>query len=133
MAGVSGRIMEQRARNRVIELLDLAGSFEQQIDYSWKVPIADVPHEVIEQWEDWVPFDPTGASDFPAVYSPQEVEALKRLYPVWLRASEALSDDLRPLADVHALPEWAALRDGARAAGAVFESRGLMPEDREVE
>jgi hypothetical protein len=129
----SKRIVEQRIRNNVIGYLELAGSFERQIEYSWRVPIAYVPYEVINQWEDSVDLDSTVDADIPTVYSLQEVAAMRSFHRVWQEASEALPGDYLPLAEVHALPEWSALRDEARAASAVFEVRGMMPEDREVE
>ena len=132
MADQSNRILEQRIRNRVTEYLELAGSFEQQIEYAWTVPAAYVPHEVLNQWEDWVPTDPADGSVTP-VYSTLEVAALTSFHRAWLAASEALADDAPSLAEVHALPAWLALRDEARAARAVFGSRGPMPEDHEVE
>lgn len=129
----SNRIIEQRIRNNVLDYLELAGSFERQIEYSWRVPIAYVPYEVISQWEDSVDLDSTAVADTSSVYSPLEVAAMRSFHRVWLEASEALPGDYSPLAEVHALPEWVALRDAARAASAVFEVRGVMPEGHEFE
>jgi hypothetical protein len=133
MNDVSPRIVEQRVRNRVIETLELAGSFEEQDDYARTVPIAYVPYEVINQWEDWVHTDPHIDASISTVYSPQEVDAMRRFHVVWQMASDALPDDYPSLNRVHAMPEWSALRDEARAASAIFHVRGPMPEDREVE
>lgn len=133
MDAANKRVIEQRVRNRVIEYLELVGSYEKQVEYSWKVPIAYVPDEVINQWEDWVQHDPTADVDISQVYSPPEVAAMRTFHHVWLEASDALPGDYPPLAEVHAMPEWVALRDEARAASAVFESRGKLSEDREVD
>lgn len=50
----------QRIRSQIIEYLELASSFEAQRSYQSRVPIAQVPNEVIVGWEDWVadPRDP---------------------------------------------------------------------------
>ena len=130
---VSTRVLEQRVRNRVIEYLELVGSYERQIEYSWKVPLASVPHEVITQWEDWVPVDPTTDHEISTVYSTQEIDAMKNFHRAWDRAAQALPDGHPPLAEVHALAEWCALRDEGRTASSVFASRGRMPEDHEVD
>ena len=47
------RVVEQRVGNRVIEYLELASSFAVQQEYERHVPLAHVPYEVINQWEDW--------------------------------------------------------------------------------
>ena len=46
----SARLVEQRIRNRIIESLELAASFEVQQQYERDVPIAYVPGEVLNQW-----------------------------------------------------------------------------------
>lgn len=50
----------QRIRNRVIEYLELASSFDNQSAYQAAVPYIHVPNEIINQWEDWVDPDWTG-------------------------------------------------------------------------
>ena len=57
--GPSERVVEQRVRNRVIEYLELTSSLAAQADYEKSVPIAYVPYEVINQWEDQLPRDLT--------------------------------------------------------------------------
>jgi hypothetical protein len=133
MNDVSPRIVEQRMRNRVIETLELAGSFQQQQEYARAVPIAYVPHEVIAGWADFVLSDPNTDPNISPVYSQPEVDAMKRFHVVWQKASDALPDNYPALGSVHSLPEWLALRDEAQAATAIFNARGPMPEDREVE
>ncbi len=128
----SERVVEQRIRNRVIECLDLAASFEVQRQYEMDVPIEHVPYEVINMWEDYFPQHPPGGAEILAVYSPEEVEAIRNFDAAWEVAADALSDDYPSLAAVQVLAEWGQLRDAAAAAGAVFARRGRLPEDREV-
>jgi hypothetical protein len=45
----SGRVVEQRVRNRVIEYLELTASFKAQQEYDRNAPIAHLPYEVINQ------------------------------------------------------------------------------------
>ena len=128
----SERVVEQRGRNRVIEYLDLAASFEAQRQYERDVPIAHVPYEVINQWEDNFPRGPGPDADLLSVYSPEEIEAIRQFHRVWDAAANAIADNYPSLADVHALPEWEQLRRAAASARDVFARRGTMPEDREV-
>ncbi len=124
--------MEQRVRNRIIEYLELAASFDEQQSYERNVPIAHVPYEVMNQWEDNFP---RGLErDLPRmdVFSPDEIAALREVEPTWLAASRALPDDYPTLAAVQALPAWAALRNAASSALAVFERRGRLSEEEEV-
>jgi hypothetical protein len=72
----SGRLVEQRVRNRIIEYLELASSFEAQREYERNVPIAHVPYEVINQWDDQVWTDPRENPYNLDIYDEAEVEAL---------------------------------------------------------
>lgn len=55
----SDRIVEQRIRNRVIEYFEMVSSFAAQQAYEeMGPPFVNVPYEVINQWEDWIPNDP---------------------------------------------------------------------------
>ena len=128
----SVRLVEQRIRNRVIEYLEVAASFEEQQQYECNVPIAYVPREVINMWGDNFP---SGLErDLPRfrVFLAGEVAALRTFEPVWDAANRAMPDGFPTLATVQALPAWAVLRDAALAALAVFEQRGRLPEEEEV-
>ena len=54
----SERLVAQRIRNRIIEYLELAASYAAQEEYQRVAPI-NVPSEVMNQWEDWVPREST--------------------------------------------------------------------------
>ena len=72
----SRRVVDQRVRSRIIDYLELARSFEAQQEYERDVPIAHIPYEVINQWEDWVHKDPREDRDLSDVYDEAEVEAM---------------------------------------------------------
>lgn len=74
----NGRLVEQRVHNRIIEYLELASSFEAQRQYERNVPIAHVPYEVINQWDDQVWTDPRENPYNLDIYDEAEVEALAR-------------------------------------------------------
>lgn len=128
----SARVIEQRCRNRVIEYLQLAASFDEQLEYEVAAPIAHIPYEVINQWEDWVPVDPRCDEHIASVYDADEVEAMCQVQVAWQVACDAVPDDYPTLAEVQALREWEQLRDSAMSALSVFMRRGVMPEDREA-
>jgi hypothetical protein len=129
----SARVVEQRLRNRVMESLELAASFEEQSRYELAAPIVHVPYEVINGFEDGVISDPRTDPKVFSVYTVDEVAALGKYYDAWNVVADALSDDFPPLAEVQSLPEWSDLREVAQATLAVFNRRGRLSEDREVE
>jgi hypothetical protein len=128
----SKRLVEQRIRNRVIEYLELAASFEEQQQYERNVPIAYVPGEVIDQWGDNFPRGLERDLPRVGIFSADEIAALREVEPTWVAACRAMPDDYPTLPAVQALPAWEALRDAASSALAVFEQRGGLSEDEEV-
>jgi hypothetical protein len=128
----SERVIEQRIRNRVIEYLDLARSYDAQRDYEQRVPIANVPYEVINMWEDNFPRDPREHANVLDVFSSDEIAAIRRFHEVWNAAAGAVPENFPSLTEVQALPEWDHLRRAAESASEVFGRRGPMPEDCEV-
>lgn len=97
------------------------------------MPIAYVPAEVINQWEDNIPRGLERDLERATVYTTQEVEALWRVRDAWEPACRAVPKDFPRFRDVQALPKWEQLRRVAALALTVFEERGAMPEDREVQ
>lgn len=125
-------MVEQRIRNRIIEYLDLAASYEAQMAYQKAVPFVTVPYEVINQWDDCVTTDPRDVARHPGVFSLDEVRALCDFQAVLAVVTDAVPDDRPSLVDVQALPQWDRLRRAASTARAVFAIRGRMPEDHAV-
>lgn len=128
----SRRVVEQRVRNRIIEYLELASSFETQQGYERDVPISNISYEVINQWEDWVHKDPREDPDLSDVYDGAEVEAMRQFHAAWEDAASAVQNNYPPLSEVQALTEWDRLREAARSALSVFMRRGKMSEDHEA-
>lgn len=120
-------------RNRIIEYLDLAASYEQQAEYEATAPpFVNVPDEVINQWGDWVPIDPRTDAKHLSVFSAEEVRAMCEFQGVFDAVVRALPKDLPTIRDMQALPAWNHLRIAASKASEVFAVRGKMPEDDEV-
>jgi hypothetical protein len=129
----SRRVVEQRVRNRIIECLDLAASYEEQAEYEATAPpFVNAPYEVINQWGDWVPTDPRTDAKHLSVFSAEEVRAMREFQGVFDGVVKALPNDSPTISDVQALPAWNHLRIAASKASEVFAVRGKMPEDDEV-
>ena len=129
----SRRVVQQRVRNRIVEYLELASSFEAQLEYQRTAPIAYVPSELINQWEDWVHTDPRTVDQHPDVYSTDEIEAMKRFHVVWEATADSLPNPLPPIDQVQLLPEWNNLRRAADHALSIFLIRGPMSNDHDQE
>jgi hypothetical protein len=124
----------QRVRNRIMEYLEWVGSYDHQRSYQARVPIASVPDEAINQWEDYVQEDWQNYLIGP-VFSDEEQAAIRAYNSVWLDVSDqefAGSIFMPPLEQLIGDPNWERLRAAAEAATAVFAVRGKMPEDEEV-
>lgn len=129
----SDRLIEQRIRNRIIEYLELASSFEDQRRYEHDAPVAHVPYEVINQWGDQVWKHPSENPYRLDIYDAAEVEALVLYQEVLEAVARAVPDDYPGLTDVQAMPEWRLLRDTAQHTFGVLMRRGKFPEDREID
>jgi hypothetical protein len=123
----SPRLVDQRVRNRIIEYLELASSFEVQLEYQAVAPVS-VSNEVINQWEDWVRADPA-MIEWSDVYVADEVAALAAFHEVWNAVADVTPNPLGPIADVQTDPAWHRLRQAALTALAVFERRGSLSEE----
>jgi hypothetical protein len=115
-----------RVRNRMIEVLQLTSDFNAQTEYQRKVPVAQVPNEVINQWEDWYHHDPTILVD--SVFTDEERRAVVEFDRVWNVVSDATPDPLPDLQTTQSLSQWHDLRDAARQALSTFMKRGMLPE-----
>lgn len=131
----SARVVEQRVRNRIIEYFSTVGSIAEEQHYERTAPpYVNIPYEIINQWEDWVPTDPRSTRYEPlSTLSDDEIQALREYQGAWERAAAAVPQTGPSLAEVQRLPEWRNLTQSAASAAAVFARRGLLPEDREVD
>ena len=127
----SDQVVRQRIRNRIVEYLELASSFDAQRAYQAAVQVP-VPSEVINQWEDWVP-DPGDESFVQPVFSPAEQEAIASFHRVWEEVAAAIPNPLPQLENILVLLAWERLRGAAATALHVFMARGKLPEDHEFD
>jgi hypothetical protein len=128
---VSQRVVEQRIRNRVMEVLEKASSFREQMLYQQAVQWVHIPYEIVNQWEDWVHVDPRIDPNPLPIYTADEVDALGEFHGSWEAAVEALPADYPTIVQVQQIPEWGAMRDAAIVCLEVFARRGRMSEEEE--
>jgi len=129
----SRRVVAHRVRNRLIDYLEIAGSYAEQQRYAATVPKINVAYEIINQWEDWNPSDTFDSKDSEGVFDEDEIQALDRFGLVWKSAADSLPDDFPTIAEVQRLDEWNRLRHEATATLRVLSIRGRMPEHRETD
>lgn len=122
----SERVVGQRIRNRVIEYLELASSFDQQRDFDRRVCAA---HEIIEMWVDWTGPDHQFADD---VYTDDERKALSLFHTDWEMAANATSGSAPRIVEVQQRVEWQRMRASAEQALATLMQRGKLSEETEA-
>jgi hypothetical protein len=112
-----------------MEYLEIASSYEEQLQYEANVPIANVPNEMIEQWSDQVHLELFRYCE--PVYSAEEQAAIIRFNDIWQEVIEETPKIMPPLVKLLGSPSWEKLRIGAEQALEVFRLRGKFDEERE--
>ena len=130
---VSDQVALQRVRNRIIEYLELASSFDAQLHYQSAAPLIHVPSELVNQYEDWVADESSIEGWGAPVFSSRELSALKRFHQTWGAVAETTPGRLPPIEVTIQLPAWGELRAAAERTLGVFQSRGRLPEDCEID
>ena len=124
----SPMVLAQRIRNRIIEYLELASSYEKQREYERSAPIAHVPSEVICQWEDWV--DDKRLNEYAEpVFSPEEQATLRDFHEIWNSVADDTPKTMPPLSDLIGTEPWERLRQRAELTLRIFEARGRFNEE----
>jgi hypothetical protein len=123
------QVLLQRVRNRLIEYLEVASSFEAQRAFQAQSPELDVPNEIIQQWSDWV--SPNWRSELIApVFSEDELTAITQFQMIWLAISQDLVQPLPALDILQHSPLWEKLRLCAQQTLSIFMTRGLFSEEK---
>jgi len=132
MDNPSKRVVEQRIRNRMIEYWETVSSFAEQEEYQKQVPYISVPNEMINQWEDWQPYENPADHYGQPVFSAEEVAAIEGYHRVWSDVADATPDPLSPLECLYGNRHWQRLSTGAAKALEIFLRRGKMDEEIEI-
>jgi len=128
---VAARLVKQRVRNRLIEYLTLASSFDKQREYQTSAPTISVPNDVINQWEDWAS-EQHLVRFGPPVFTSDEGAALAIFGRTLEQVAHGTHAELPSLEETLRLPQWERLRAAAEVALNVFERRGKLPEDESI-
>jgi len=120
MNDISERLLYQRLRNRVIELLELYGSFHDIAYFG--------AFETINLVEDCLPLD---YEKVPQVFSQTEQDALREFLELWEVAADATAEDTQDVTWFRNSVEWVQLSRSAERAFRIFSERGRFSEDDE--
>jgi len=116
-----------RVRNRLIEYLEVAASFDEQREYQRRAPGVNVAGEVLHQWEDWLTEDWPQRYAGP-IFSEAERAAMTAYHAVVDPLAKGAVAPSLSLEQVQELPQWQGLRAAAENTLAVFMQRGKLPE-----
>ena len=117
---VSSLLVKQRIRNRIIENLEFASSFDQ---------IAKTgAFEAINMWEDFVTGESFDYFDEP-VFSILEQDAIRQFHVVWEECASQTKDDIFDARALEEIACWKNLQTIAASAVAVFQKRGRFSND----
>lgn len=116
--------LQVNIRQRIVDILNLIASKEDQIDYQRRAPGGVcVASELFNQWDDW--YHPDGPH-FVRAFTLRELDALKLFNDVLEQVSRATPQILPPIEEFVQTPEWLMLADAAVIAQAVVR-RSEMP------
>jgi hypothetical protein len=119
-------LVQQRVRNRIFEYLEGVEEYPRARGV-WEL------NELINEWETWVDH-PFLSRDYPPpAFSADEVTALAITHDAWLAFADSTPQDIKDECGPLSMPEWKAFVDACSAAIKVFQVRGRLPEDAEID
>jgi hypothetical protein len=125
----SRRVLLQRVRNRLIDYLEVAASFDEHRRYQATAPTLHVPDEVVHQWQDWISEEwPTQLVE--PVFSAEERSAIAQFDALWKDVTARLPQPLPGIDALCAQPEWQQLQQGAATLLQIFYRRGKLSEEQ---
>jgi len=129
----SSQLLRQRIRNNIIAYLEVASSALEQREYERKVPIAQVPNEMIDRWEDSVqPNDFAWYSE--PVFTREENQAMRDFHAIWNEVADATPNPMPYSVELLiGTPIWDRFMSAASIALDVFMRRGRLDDDVEEE
>ena len=119
---ISTTLLQQRVRNRMIDVLEIAASFEDIARWG--------TFEVINRWEDWY-HGPDPAFFAEPVFSPEELRQIDVFTAAWDATPQIDEPQFFKSEEIHGLTHWQRFRAAAQEALSIFEKRGRFSEDNE--
>ena len=123
MKEISDKLLKQRLRNRIIEVLEITSSPEEQKKCG--------PEEVINLWEDFVDEEKILFYDEP-VFSFEEINEIRRYHNTWNYVCDNTPDRIKSIEDATKIDCWVELQKEAAIALQVFMRRGKFVEEYEI-
>jgi hypothetical protein len=129
----SEQVVLQRIRNRVIEVLEIAASYEEQMRYQAKVPYINVPDELCSMWFDDLVSENWQSWFTPPVFTPEEIDAVTHFDKIYRTVVAALPPHQQALSELIGSTQWEQLRTAASESLKAFNSRGRLSEEQEID
>ena len=123
MEEISDLLLNQRIRNRIIEVLEITASYEEQEKHGGD--------EFINMWEDWVDDERIGDYVEP-VFTKKEQERLAEFHKAWNYVANHTPQFLPDISELKKNNDWTNLMASASDALAVFRQRGKLSEESEI-
>jgi hypothetical protein len=120
---LSERLLAQRLRNRIMEVLSIYST-----DEDWRLL---GPDEVINQWADNVDESRMPIYVEP-VFSAKEGAELLKFHELWLQYCDATPKFMPPFEQIRKTDEWKTLQNSAIDLLALFNLRGRLDEEIEI-
>ncbi|TGK41523.1 hypothetical protein [Leptospira andrefontaineae] len=120
---ISERLLLQRVRNRITEVLDIASDIEAHYRFGGD--------EIINLWEDWVDEYRLNRYIEP-VFSKSEQTAIKDFHRIWLYVCENTPQILPPVEELSRSDLWLQLIAIAQDSLSIMNERGKFSEETEL-
>jgi len=121
---ISRTLLQQRVRNRLMDVLEVAASFEDTAKFG--------TFEVINWWQDWYHMDDLALYGEPA-FTADEQRQIAAFAKAWSETADVEESNIFDAEKLNALPHWRRFREAAQVALQVFELRGRLSEAEEEE
>ena len=123
MESISSTLLNQRLRNRIMEVLDVYTSIEDQARLG--------PDEVINMWEDYVDNERLKEYIEP-VFTLEEQQAIKQFHNSWNKICDETPTYMPDILDLINNKNWLHLIKHAKEIYALFNKRGYLSEENEI-
>lgn len=123
MSEISEKLLAQRLRNRIMEVLSGYACNEDWEQLG--------PDEMINLWADFVDEGIITIYIEP-VFTKQEQFNLIAFHKLWLQYCESTPKNMPPFREIKATPEWQKLQNEAMKLLELFELRGKLDEEIEI-
>ena len=123
MDDISEILLNQRIRNRIIEVLQIYASLDNQKIFG--------SSEVVNLWDDWVDVERLKNYTEP-VFSSHEQRGISEFHKNWMQICDNTPDEMPNIDELMINQEWLQLVNSAKEALTILMIRGVLSEDKEI-